>query len=426
MNQREKILAATVGGLLLVVVLYFAYTWISDAFDKRQSGLETAQQAVKQREFTVALGEQAAARLERYRQRSLPGELSQARSQYEAWLIATTVEFFGKDEAGNSKVAVKPKPGRTSDDVFVPVAFSINGEGNLEQFTRFLHHFYDVDYLHRIQVLHVSPVKDSRNLKISCDVEALMVIGADENKKLADTKGNRLSGSLEDDYLDVILGRNLFGPPNNPPEPRSVRTPSAYVRESMSETITARDRDPLDSVTFRLEQGPAGMTVEAGRGTPGGEFSARLSWRPERTGRYDVVIAAIDDGYPNKVSLLEFEVSVTEQPTTGSRPDPPKPEFDHSRYTFLTSVQQIDGQGLVWFYTRTKNEKIVCREGDEVKVGPYTALVKRIDIDQLKIELEVEDEVLVLALGQSLPDARPKAALKVGSTARSGAVAPLD
>jgi hypothetical protein len=346
----------------------------------------------------------------------LPGNLGEARSQYQEWLIATTVEFFGEN-----KVAVKPAGEGSRDDVYHRFNFTIAGEGNLEQFTRFLHRFYEMNYLHRIQSLRVTPIRNTKTLKITCEVESLMLLSADPQKKLGDEKGNRLRGSLEDDYLAAILGRNLFGPPNNPPEFSTLRSPSAEKDRSFTQTITARDADPLDLLSIRFDEGPPGMELTPRRqrdAKPGDPFTAELSWRPSRTGRYDVKLSVVDDGYPRKENQLAFTIDVRDPPPV--RPPPvgpaPPPPFKHSRYTFLTSVQQVDGQGVVWFYTRTTNTKTVCREGEEFKIGDYSALVTRIDIDQLTVELDVEDEILVLALGQNLLDAKPKPTAKVGQT----------
>lgn len=426
MNQREKILAAVVAGLVLLVIGYFALNWVNTSIAELQSNIDDLDLQLGQRNATIALGNEASTRLAEYQRRSLPRDPSFARSQYEEWLLATAVDLFGQD-----RVSVKLKEGRPRGDTYTPVSFTVTAEGNLEQFTRFLYRFYQRDYLHRIDQLTVVPIENTRDLRLSCDVEALMVFGADPRKPLGEEKSNRVQASV-DDYLESILGRNLFGPPNNPPQLASLRTPTFEIGGSLNETITARDEDPLDSVTFRLDKCPAGMRLDAGRGEePGGPFSARLSWRPDRVGRYDVVVAAIDDGYPNKESYLEFEVNVTEKreppPQRPRDPEPPPPKpFDHSRYTVLTSVQEVGGEQYAWFYTRTKDETVKCREGEELKIGYFTALVRRIDIDALTVELEVEDEVLLLALGDKLDKPQSRTSLKVGSAKDSGSVAPLD
>jgi hypothetical protein len=416
MNQREKILAALVGLSLLAVGGYFLWASASKAFTSRQREIDDLQAQISRKLLDLNAGAEARDRLNRYEQRSLPGKLSEARSQYQEWLIATTVEFFGEN-----KVAVKPAGEGSRDEVYDRLSFSIAGEGNLEQFSRFLYRFYELDYLHRIQSLRVQPIRNSKNLKITCEVEALMVRGADPKRQLGDEPGDRLAlASLENDYLPVILGRNLFGRRNNPPEFSTVRSPSAETNRSFSQTVTARDADPLDELTIRLVEGPPGLEVSAERrdAKPGDPVSAQVVWRPTRTGRYDVMLSVADDGYPRREDLLAFTIDVRDPPAPPPftrRDPPPAPKFQHSRYTFLTSVQQVGDEGVVWFFVRTTKENIVCRVGEELKVGDYRALVKRIDIDGLAVELDVEDEVLVLVLGQNLLDATPKPALKVGA-----------
>lgn len=427
MSQREKILAALVVVALLGVVGFIAAGRVQGAFASRQSQIDALEQQIHQKQLTELAGQEASDKLARYRERSLPGTLEEARSQYQEWLLATTEEFFGEND-----VLVTAAGSGTNQllgsqtAVYDRLDFDIRATGNLEQVTRFLYRFYDLNYLHRVQSLQLSPIKDSKNLNIGCRIEALMVHG-NSRQSLDEKRGDRLALESVDEYLEHILGRNVFGQPNNSPEFERMRSQTVDRGSSYRQTISVRDVDPLDSVTIQLDKGPPGMRLDGNS----------LSWLPRETGTFDVSISATDDGLPNKTARLDFTIEVREpRPRAEAPPPTGPPPFDKAKYTYLGSVQSVAGEPVVWFYDRTTPDseeraglplRFVCREGDEVQVGEFRALVRRIEFDPPQVELEVEDEILVVDLGKSLREGVVKSVPQVGQTSpTSGSVDPID
>jgi hypothetical protein len=412
MNQREKVLAALVGAVLVLAGGFFLLDRVSKALAAKRTEVEQAERALSEKRLTVRAGQIARERILGYERRSLPADLSEARSQYQEWLIAVTYEFFGEN-----KMLVKPSGGETvRGGVYDRLEYSIAGEGNLDELTRFLHRFYDVNYLHRIDSLRIQPIPDSKNLKITCDIEAL-IVKTTSKQKLGDERGDRIPPDSLDDYLADILNRNVFGQPNEPPQLSSIRTQRVDRGDNFRQTVSARERDELDRLSFQLEDGPEGMRL-----SQDDDDSAELTWRPLRNGTYDVTVSVADDGLPSKSDFLTFQIEV-EDPPEPVDPGPAPPRFDFAKYTFLTSVQAIDGKPIIWLYSRPTGKKIVCGEGEEIEIGDYQALVRRIDVERNQIELVVEDEVHVLRLGQNLREAQLESSGKVGQAASPG-VAP--
>ncbi|MEQ8785582.1 MAG: Ig domain-containing protein [Pirellulaceae bacterium] len=415
MSKREKILAAAVGGVILVAIGLYVLNNVNQALTAKWNQVEQAESRVRQKQRAVLEGQFAREKIAQYEQRSLPADLAEARSQYQEWLIAVTYEFFGEN-----KMLVKPSGGESArGGVYDRLEYSIAGEGNLDELTRFLHRFYDVNYLHRIDTLRVQPIADSKNLKINCEIEAL-VVKTTAKQQLGEEQGDRLPPGSLDAYRADILARNVFGKPNEPPQLSSIRSQSVYRNESFRQTVSAREPDPLDKLSYQLEEYPSGMRITQR------DQSAELSWTPTRNGTYDVTVSVADDGLPSKSDFVTFQIEVGDRPDPPPRTvttPPPPPRFDYAKYTFLTSVQAIDGQPVVWLYSRPTGKKIVCGVGDELEVGDYQALVKAIDVDHNEVELEVEDEVLVLSLGENLREARRKSSGEVGRLGSSG-VAP--
>lgn len=420
MSNREKILAASVGLVLVVAAGLFALQNIGAAFTAQQRAIDEARKTVRTKELTIRAGQIARDKITHYEQRSLPADLGEARSQYQEWLLDTTYDFFG-----DNKMLVKPSGGeRSRGAVYDRLKYSIAGVGDLDQLTRFLYRFYDMNYLHRIDSLRIQPIASSKLLKISCDVEAL-VVNSTTKTELGEQQGDRLPPDSLDGYLAHILERNVFGKPNEAPQISPVRSQLAYRGEDFSQTISAREYDELDILYFELEEPPSGMRLEQPEQS-GDTWSARLSWRPSQNGTYDVTVLVADDGLPSKSDRVSFQIEVQDPPEPApTAAEPRRPQFNFAKYTYLTSVQAINGKPIIWLYSRPTGEKIICGEGDEVEVGDYQALVRRIDVETNQIELEVEDEVQVLRLGQNLLEARPKSTGKIGQ-ATSGQVPPVD
>lgn len=79
----------------------------------------------------------------------------------------------------------------------------------------------------------------------------------------------------------------------------------------------------------------------------------------------------------------------------------PKPEpFDPSRFAYVTGIVEVNGEPQVWVKARTTDEKFQLRQGDKFQLGPFKAVVAR--IDSRHVELEVDGKRHTVPLGSSV------------------------
>lgn len=79
----------------------------------------------------------------------------------------------------------------------------------------------------------------------------------------------------------------------------------------------------------------------------------------------------------------------------------PKPEpFDPSRFAYVTGIVEVNGEPQVWVKARTTNENFQLRQGDEFRLGPFRAVVAR--IDSRNVEIEVDGKRHMVALGSNV------------------------
>ena len=100
---------------------------------------------------------------------------------------------------------------------------------------------------------------------------------APANKELGDMPADRLVFDKIDDYLHVIVARNLYSPANQPPKLAAAGTQRGFLNQRMSFSLKADDPEK-NRITYRLgEDHPDGMTID--------ESTGRVEWTPEREGR---------------------------------------------------------------------------------------------------------------------------------------------
>lgn len=394
MNQRERMLAIAVGGLMALGALWYVSRQVSDAFFSRHNQISQLEKEIRDKERIVMRGKRAGERIVQYEQRALPGDLNKARSLYQDWLFETAVTNIGLEN-----VKIKTAGGGPTGDVYYRFAFAVYGDGNIEQLTRFLYHFYEVNYLHRIQMLRIEPIKGTKILKLTMTVEALSLPGAEDREKLGDEPGQRLAHPSLTDYADTIIGRNMFAPPNPPPKLSPIGSQRATTKKPLSITVRATDADALDKLTFQLESdAPEGAKLQ---GT--GDNSAQISWTPPQTGTYSMTVRVSDDGFPSKSMQETFQIVVTDPPPVVVKvPEQPKKlEFDIvARQTFLSSVMAINGQPRIWLIERTTGRKIELGVGDKFQVGNIRGVITSIGIKDAHIE--IDGKRFPVLLGESL------------------------
>ena len=215
MNDREKILAAAVAALV-------ALWGTSQGWDKYQAALEknrntqsnVAQQLSTARTAT-ARGRRAQQKLSLWRRQSLPTDPDIAKSLYQDWLRQelTTAGLKVKE------LSILPKRGRSKH--YQEFSFQVLAEGKLEQFTHFLHQFYQARHLHRISKANMSSTSENRKtLKISLTVDGLLLEDADRKNQLASGTNETFTQPLKH-FQTSIVDRNLFAA-YKPPQAKAV------------------------------------------------------------------------------------------------------------------------------------------------------------------------------------------------------------
>jgi hypothetical protein len=391
MNQRERMLAIAVGALAVLLGTYWLYQKIDNGFDQRAQTIERLETQKRQKERQIMLGKLAQQRLLRYQEQSLPPNAPRAKELYTAWLLQTVTEI-GFD---SPKVNPSTSGLRSPSGAFKAESFVISGAGSLEQLTRLLHEFYSVDYLHRIKSLNITPQQDPRVLSFTLGIDALSLLDAPESDALHQRPSDRLAASDLQAYVDAIVGRNMFGPPNVPPT-LSVADASGQTGREVTITPTASDADPND----RLEYSWRSDEITGARIDP---QSGRFTWTPQRTGEFYVTVAVRDDGVPSKIAEKRIKVTVSNPPPPAiARATEEKPKYDQVQFTYVNGITEVNGERQVWMIDRRSGKSYWLREGEKFQIGEFSVQVKH--IGPLDVELEWYNRRALVRLGENLAE----------------------
>jgi hypothetical protein len=190
----------------------------------RQVRDEKAQEVAK-KQARLDAAERSKAKLAEWERRALPANTRDAGRLYQSWLTGLVGRIKLDD------VRIEPREGRVRRGVYTALPFTVHGKATLDQLTRLLFEFYSAGYLHQIQQLTVTPLKDSGKLDVNMAIEAVSLPTATSTTGLPDQKPLRpLPGTLAE-YQKTIVERNLFKPytppppPTPPPQPRKIDPP---------------------------------------------------------------------------------------------------------------------------------------------------------------------------------------------------------
>jgi hypothetical protein len=271
----------------------------------------------------------------------------------------------------------------------------ITGRGDVRKLTNLLHDFYSVDHLHRIALVSLTPIPDSRDLEVTMRVEALALGTAAPDKQLTTRPGRMLAEKDRKHYLEKIVGRNFFGPPNNPPR-LEVGAQRAVIGRPFSFTAQAQDADKQDAVTYALEG-------EELRGARIDAKSGRFDWVPTSVGRFDFVVKATDDGLPEKSSTAKFTINVTDPPPAAA-PPPRQLGFDHAKHAYITGIVSKGGKRQLWVTVRTTGQQLRLFEGDDIELGSVKGQL--LWLTDREGEIATESGRILFGLGDCLGEAQ--------------------
>jgi hypothetical protein len=307
LGKREKILAGATALLLLGAAANIVFSVLGTSTSGRSEQRDQLAADIEKKKLTALRGDKAAARLAEWRKRSLPADRELGRSLYQNWLSELL------DQVGFKRSRVESGEGRMHHNAYYLFPFTVRGQGNMQELVRFLFAFYRAGHMHQIRHLSIKPLENGRGLDLVITIEALSLPGA-TSQKLSTEPGTRLALSAPDEYLRVIVGRDLLSP---------------YTPKSNA---------------------------------------------PASTGR---------------------------------------PQFDPSKYAYLTAILAVGGRPQAWFVARTTDQVFKLSEGEEFTVGPVRPKVVR--INGRTVELEIDGARYLVPLGTSLGERQP---LSAGGTAR--------
>ncbi len=324
MNKRERNLAVIIGGLLALVVGWYAITLFGNPLgelEAQRSSMESLRDK-KQKELDGLVA--AKQRLDEWQSRSLPSNVELAKTLYRDWLWE-----LAEKKAGLPMPTIDRPQEIKLGDLYSNLRFTIRAQGTLEQVTKFLSGFYSAGHLHLIRRLSLNPVENSGNLNVVITVDALVLTGVDR-KDVLSTKPVATALPAEGAFK-LIAERNLFAayaPPKKserrePPKPDPF-DPSKYAFVTgIVEGVDGRPEAWLKSrTTDELMRLHAGDPVEVGD----------LKGQIARIGKREVEIVV--EGKPHLIPLgdnlraTESERAKTPEPAVKVEAKPPgKPEM---------------------------------------------------------------------------------------------------
>lgn len=385
MNRREKILAISVGLLIVAAALNFVTARVIGMFTARTERIAELQEEINGKEVTKHRGVVARRTLDVYEQRSLPSQPDLANSRYRAWLLEWT-KGAGIEGANVRHIMVRPY--KDSHDRHT---LQVQCHGTLPQLVRLLFDFYSTDYLHRIKHMSAKRLED-KTLSLAFTIEAAALPGASKDKELTALPSDRLAFARVEDYLDAIVARDYFAPAKAPPKIAYSATQRATVNQRVS--ISPKTENPDKTpISFRLDDHELdGLSID--------EATGRIEWTPEQTGEFEILVHALADVYPPEEISHTVKVIVADPPP--ETPPSVRPRFDEAKHTFVTGIVEINGQRQVWIHIRTDGRWLKLVAGDPIKVGSFQGTIAA--IHPRHVEIQVGGTLVSVRNGQSISD----------------------
>lgn len=390
MTQRERVLSILVGGLVVVLVLWWGMNRYRTAVQQRTTRLANLEDQKLQLQQQVLEGHLADRQMTEYLLRSLPGDAEQARSVYQQWLLT-----IGKQN-NISDLTVDPTT-TMGGDIFQRISFRFSGKADMPDITKLLYDFYAKDYLHLIRDLTIQKVRSEDKMVLEMAIDAVALRDAAADTQPPADRSWRIADSLAE-YQDPILNRNLFEPPNAAPQ---------FAGNSQIEAVAGRDtpvplafRDPEQhQLKIELaEEPPPFVRLDPGSGT--------LHINADEPRKFSLLVRATDNGYPSRSSEQRLEIEVVEPPEPEPEP-PPQLAFDDATQTVLTGLVHGREDWTAWMHVRTRGETIKLRVGDRFEIGSLKGKV--IEVTPKYVALEIDDRRFTLEPNGILKEAADRA-----------------
>lgn len=387
MNERERFLSILVAGLLIASGIWWGFGNYNKAVQSRQNQIDQLVTTQAQLNEKRLLGELANRQMGEYMLRSLPGDPEQAQSQYQQWLLDLVQESELKE------ALVDANSSRTIGGLYQLLDFRVRGNSDVPGVLQLMYSFYSKDYLHRIRDLSLLKNRQG-GFQLEMSIDAIALLSAPEDLPIREDTSWRIEGDLAS-YLDPIMNRNLYEPPNQPPKFGGQSQVEAIVGRDTPTPLAFKDPDG-HRMRYELVEGPYDfVSIDSSSGT--------LRIRSDQTTEFDVTVRATDDGYPSRSSEQRLVVKVLDPPPPEPEPEPPA-GFDDASQTVLTALVQGRNEWTAWLHVRTKDETIKLKVGDVFEIGTVQGTVQSVsarsavlEVDGNTLELEPAGNLLEAA-----------------------------
>jgi hypothetical protein len=374
MTQRERYLSILVGGLLVGVVIWWGFGKYRTALRLRNNQITMLQNDQQRLVEQQLQGEYANRQMGEYMVRSLPGNPERAQSRYQQWLL-------GMVQANKlSKALVDPNSSRSISGLYQLIDFRVRGNTDLPNLINLLHAFYAKDYLHRIRDLSIRESKEG-DYSIEMSIDVIAFLSAPNDLPVRDETSWRVDADVAA-YLDPIMNRNLYEPPNGAPDYTGREEVEAYVGRDTPVPLTFKDPEGHPMRYEFAEPPPDYVRLDSNSGT--------LRIESKEKHEFEVFVRAIDSGYPRRTTEKKLLVKVVDPP-----PPPVKQEFDDSTQTVLTALVQGRDEWTAWMHVRTRDKTLRLKVGDGFEIGSLkgqvvgvTARYVTLEIDGRRFELK--------------------------------------
>jgi hypothetical protein len=220
LQRREKILAAILGGIVaLVVVWLLLFTGDSRSTAQLEDMRDKLTDELSKKEARVKLATKASGRLAQWQRRALPSDAAHARTLYLSWLRQLAVDSQFQKSTINP--GGNPTLRRNAPTIFT---FILSGQTSLPKLVEFFHKFHSAGHLQQIRRVDVKPVENSTDLDVTITIEAMSLLDADRKDQLTKEPGKSLRLAKLEEYSKMLVERNLFsafqpaGAPASPPD----------------------------------------------------------------------------------------------------------------------------------------------------------------------------------------------------------------
>jgi hypothetical protein len=390
MNERERFLSLLVGGLLAITVVWWGFGKYNSAVKQRENQIAQLQQEQQRLNEQRLQGEYANRQMGEYMIRSLPGDPEQAQSQYQQWLLDMV------QQNNLSKALVDANSSRTIGGLYQLLDFRVRGNASVPDLIRMLHAFYAKDYLHRIRDMSIRRTRDG-DFQVEMAVDAIALLSAPNDLPVREQPSWRVDGDVAA-YLEPIMNRNLYEPPNQPPRFEGPGEVEAIAGRETPIPLPFKDPEG-HSLRYEMVEAPKEFVSLD-------ERSGTLRVFSEETRDFDVTVRVVDSGWPGKSSEQRLTVRVVEPPPPPADP-PPRLAFDDASQTVLTALVQGRDEWTAWMHVRTRDQTLKLRVGDAFEIGSLKGTV--VEVTPRFVMLEIDGRQFELRPSGNLSEAAKNA-----------------